>query len=140
MVAKNQPIETREVVCTHCEHAIEIPATAMSVSCRLCHQRVIIEDLVIKAYHSVRRLATAGRVEVAKRARVLAEIRVDELVVNGDVTGNVTALNRIVLSRKGSIVGDVACRSLSVEAGATLVGHVEVDPGFAPQPAQNAEE
>jgi len=122
------------VVCTHCERAIEIAATAMSVNCKHCHNRVIIEDMKIKAYHSVVRLATAGRVEVAKNAHVIAQVRVNELQVNGSVKGNITALERIKVSKKGSIVGDVACRSLAVEAGATLEGHFNIGPDAVPDP------
>ena len=122
------------MVCTHCERAIEIPATAMSVNCRHCHNRVIIEDMKIKAYHSVVRLATAGKVEVAKNAHVIAQVRVNELQVNGSVKGDVTALERIKISKKGSIVGDVASRTLAVEAGATLEGHFNIGPDAVPEP------
>lgn len=140
MVAKSPVPATREVVCTHCDRTIEIPATAMSVSCRHCHRRVIIEDLTIKAYHAVVRLATAGKVEVAKRATVVAEMRVNELVVEGSVKGNVTAIGAVRVGKKGSIIGNVACRKLSMEPGACLVGHVRVDPEFAPEPAPVEEE
>lgn len=135
MVAKSPQPATREVVCTHCDHTIEIPATAMSVNCRHCHKRVIIEDVKIKAYHAVKRLATAGMVEVAKKAQVVAEVRVNDLIVEGSVKGNVTALGLIRIGKKGAIIGNVACRRLSVQAGGSLVGHVTVDPGFAPEPA-----
>ncbi|MHC4547486.1 MAG: polymer-forming cytoskeletal protein [Planctomycetota bacterium] len=133
MVAEQQPrVETRKVVCTHCDRVIEIPATAMSVSCRHCHRRVIIEDLTIRTYHAVTRLATAGRVEVAKRGRLVARVRVNAMVVDGRVEGNVTALDRIEVHKRGAIVGDVSCRRLSVQPGAKLQGNFHVDPGFAP--------
>jgi len=140
MVAKSPQPATREVVCTHCDHTIDIPATAMSVSCRFCHKRVIIEDIKIKAYHAVLRLATAGKVEVAKKATVVAEVRVNELVVEGSVKGNITALGPVRLGKKASIRGNVACRALSIQPGASLVGHVTVDPAFAPEPAPAEEE
>jgi DNA-directed RNA polymerase subunit RPC12/RpoP len=127
-------LETREVVCTHCDHPIEIPATAMSVNCRHCHRRVIIEDLKIKAYHAVIRLATAGRVEVLKKAQVVAQVRVNDLIVDGAVKGNVVALGLVKVGKKGQIAGDVACRRLSVEPGAKLDGFFRVDPAFAPEP------
>lgn len=140
MVAKSPQPATREVVCTHCDHAIDIPATAMSVNCRYCHKRVIIEDVKIKAYHAVKRLATAGTVEVAKKAQVVAEVRVNDLIVEGSVKGNVTALGLIRIGKKGAILGDVSCRRLAVQAGGSLVGHVTVDPGFAPEPQDLEEE
>jgi DNA-directed RNA polymerase subunit RPC12/RpoP len=140
MVADPSRLETRSVVCTHCDRPIEIPATAMSVNCRHCHRRVIIEDLKIKAYHAVVRLATAGKVEVTRKAQVVAQMRVNELVVEGNVKGDVTALGRVVINKKGSIIGDVACRSLQVQPGAQLCGFVRVDPEFAPEPTEGVAE
>ncbi len=140
MVANTQVPETRRVVCTHCDRPIEIPASAMSVSCRFCHRRVIIEDIVIKAYHAVVRLATAGRVEIAGKAHVIAEIRVNELVVEGAVKGNITALDRVLIGKKGSVLGNLCSRSLEVEPGATLVGRVQVSPEFALEPKGDPEE
>ncbi|MHC4137485.1 MAG: bactofilin family protein [Planctomycetota bacterium] len=143
MVAEQQQqrrVETRGVICTHCDRPIEIPATAMSVSCRHCHRRVIIEDLQIKSYHAVTRLATAGRLEVAKKGKLVAQVRVQEMVVDGQVEGNVTALDRLDISKKGAVVGNVCCRRLTVQLGARLAGHFTVDPNFAPEVARPDDE
>lgn len=137
---QRQTPATREVVCTHCEKAIEIPATAMSVSCRHCHRRVIIEDLEIKTYHAVVRIATAGKVEVQKKGTLVADVRVNELTVEGNLKGNVTALERVAVGKKATIEGDVSCRSLSVEMGAKLDGFFRVDPKFAPAPPRKSTE
>jgi DNA-directed RNA polymerase subunit RPC12/RpoP len=138
MVAESRPgVETREVVCTHCDRPIEIPATAMSVNCRHCHRRVIIEDLKIKTYHAVVRLATAGRVEVARKGTVVAAVRVRDLEVDGQVKGNVTALGHVAVTKRGTILGDVSCKSLQVQPGARLEGRFVVDPDYRPEPAAN---
>jgi DNA-directed RNA polymerase subunit RPC12/RpoP len=137
---QRQTPATREVVCTHCERKIEIPATAMSVSCRHCHRRVIIEDLEIKTYHAVLRIATAGRVEVQKKGTLVADVRVNELAVEGNLKGNVVALDRVAVGKKATIDGDVSCRTLTVEPGAKLNGNFRVDPGFVPPPAAPSED
>ena len=98
--------------------------------------RACIEDLKIKAYHAVVRLATAGQVEVARKGTVVAQVRVNELIVEGTVKGNVTALGRVVIGKKASIEGDIACRSLAVQPGARVSGFVRVDPEFTPAPAE----
>ncbi len=136
---QRQTPATREVVCTHCERKIEIPATAMSVSCRHCHRRVIIEDLEIKTYHAVLRVATAGKVDVQKKGTLVADVRVNELAVEGNLKGNVVALDRVAVGKKASIEGDVSCRTLTVEPGAKLNGHFRVDPEFVPPPAASRE-
>jgi DNA-directed RNA polymerase subunit RPC12/RpoP len=137
---QRQTPATREVVCTHCERKIEIPATAMSVSCRHCHRRVIIEDLEIKTYHAVLRVATAGRVEVQKKGTLVADVRVNELAVDGSIRGDVVALDRVVVGKKATIEGDVSCRRLTVEPGAKLQGRFHVDPAFLPTAPAKAEE
>ena len=131
-------VETREVVCTHCDRPIEIPVTAMSVDCRRCHRRVTIEDITIKSYHAVTRLATAGKVEVSKRGQVVAQVRVNDLVVDGTVKGDVQVLGRVRVSKHGKVFGNVECRALAVQPGAQLLGHVHVDPEFAPEPKARA--
>jgi cytoskeletal protein CcmA (bactofilin family) len=78
------------------------------------------------------RLATAGKLEVAKNAHVVAEVRVNELVVDGVVKGPVTATDRVSVSKKGQIIGDVVCRRLSVEPGAKLDGRFAVGPDLLP--------
>jgi len=137
---QRQTPATREVVCTHCERKIEIPATAMSVSCRHCHRRVIIEDLEIKSYHAVMRIATAGKVEVLKKGTLVADVRVNELAVEGNLKGNVVALERVAVGKKATLEGDVCCTKLSVEPGAKLKGHFRVDPKFVPQPRASADD
>ena len=132
MVANHARPETREVLCAHCNGQIEIPVTAMSVNCRHCHRRVVIEDMVIKAYHAVLRLATAGKVEVANNAKVIAEVRVRELDVKGSVKGDVVAVDRVSVGKKGVIEGDVSCRRIVVKPGAQLSGYYIVTPEFAP--------
>jgi hypothetical protein len=123
---------TRDVVCTHCERTIEIPATAMSVSCRHCHRRVIIEDLEIKAYHAVMRVATAGKIDVQKKGTLVADVRVNALSVEGAVKGNIVALGHVAIGKKATVEGDVSCRVLTVELGAKLRGRFHVDPAFVP--------
>ncbi len=132
MVANHARPETREVRCTHCERLIEIPVQAMSVNCRHCHRRVVIEDVIIKAYHAVVRLATAGKVEVRRNVTVVAAIRVEELNVKGCVKGDVVAMKRVSVGKKGVIEGDVSCRRLNVQLGAQLHGYYVVTPDFSP--------
>ena len=134
MAPKPPPAASRDVVCAHCENRLEISASAMSVNCRHCNQRLIVEDMKIKAYHAVVRLATAGRVEVVKNAQLVAEVRVSELVVNGTVQGNVRTTHRVVVGKKGRIVGDVSSPLLSVAPGGEITGSVRIGAAAALQP------
>jgi len=133
MVAKPTPAETREVLCHHCNRPIDVSVGAMTVNCRHCHRRVVLEDLKIKAYHAAVRVETAGRIEVQRKAHVVAELRGDSIDVLGKIKGNVTCVGPIHLGKKAETIGDISCRSMVVEAGATLEGFVRIDPRFTPE-------
>ena len=139
MVADRSSPETREILCTHCEGKLEVSAHAMSVNCHHCNRRVIIEDLKIKAYHAVVKLATAGRVEIAKRAQVVAKVRVHDLIVKGEIKGDVVAVDRIEVSKQGAILGNVSCKRLEVAPGARLSGFFRVEPEFEPEPQPDSQ-
>lgn len=134
MVAKPPPAESREVLCHHCNRAIDVPVGAMTSNCRHCNRRVMLEDLKIKAYHAVVRLETAGKLEVLTRAHVVAEVRVNELTIKGKVKGNITCLGPVRIHKKAEVLGDIHCRDLKVEAGAVMDGFVVVDPNYQPAP------
>ena len=100
----------------------------------------MLEDLKIKAYHAAVKLETAGKVEILKKASVVAEVRVNELNVQGKVKGNVTCVGPMKVGKKADIDGDISCRSLIVESGATFDGHITIDPKFTPKPPPKPEE
>jgi len=104
------------------------------MNCRHCHRRVLLEDVKIKAYHAAVKLETAGKIEVARKAHLVAEIRGNQLNVLGKVKGNVTCVGPVHLGKKAETIGDISCRSMVVEAGATLNGYLRIDPAFTPEP------
>ncbi|MBW2108821.1 MAG: polymer-forming cytoskeletal protein [Deltaproteobacteria bacterium] len=80
------------------------------------------------------RLVIAGAVEgtllgddvvTAKGSRVTARAEVDDLVIAGDFEGDVTARKSLTILRTGNFTGNIVCKTLSLEAGGRLNGHVE---------------
>jgi len=104
------------------------------MNCRHCHRRVLLEDVKIKAYHAAVKLETAGKIEVARKAQLIADIRGNQLDVLGKVKGNVTCVGPVHLGKKAETIGNISCRSMVVEAGATLDGYLRIDPTFTPEP------
>lgn len=72
------------------------------------------------------RIAVAGDVFVAQGAIVRADILADQIVIEGEVEGNVTARERLQLASTAQLVGDIATRALVVEDGASLLGNCHV--------------
>ncbi len=60
----------------------------------------------------------------AKGSRVTAEARVENIVIAGEFQGDVTAYNSLQILKTGNFAGNITCKSLSLEAGGKLNGHV----------------
>jgi cytoskeletal protein CcmA (bactofilin family) len=74
------------------------------------------------------RITTAGRLHVAKEARLQADVESGAIIVEGEVKGNLTANDRIDLKQTARLEGDLRATKLTVEEGAIFNGHVTVGP------------
>lgn len=70
----------------------------------------------------------SGAVEliVGQNARIEGEISAQSVTVYGQVTGNVTATEKIILKDGSEIHGDLISKRLSMEEGAVFVGSSKI--------------
>jgi DNA-directed RNA polymerase subunit RPC12/RpoP len=122
----------RRTLCTQCNGDLEVAEQAKSVSCPHCHTRVVTEPLVVSEYVAVRRFATANRMRITKKGRVVGAVRADDLEIDGFLHGDATSLAGLRMSRTAHVTGNVRAAWLSLEPGATLVGHVRIGPREVP--------
>ena len=69
---------------------------------------------------------TENRLTIGPNARVLADLNVRDLVVFGQLTGNVRAGGRVELRQSAVVKGDILSGRLSIEESAVLQGRVEL--------------
>jgi len=69
---------------------------------------------------------TDNRVTIGRNGVVKANIDAKEVVIMGEVTGNVECSDRLDIRSEGSLTGDVITRRISVEDGAVMKGSVQV--------------
>ena len=82
------------------------------------------------------KINTAGRLHVAKEAKMHADVDAGAIVIEGEVRGNLTAGDRIELKQSARYEGDLTASKLVVDEGAIFSGHVSVGPDTAkPRPA-----
>lgn len=74
------------------------------------------------------KINTAGRLHVAKEARMQADVDAGAVIVEGDVKGNLNANDRIELKQTARYEGDLRASKLVVDEGAVFNGHVSVGP------------
>lgn len=74
------------------------------------------------------KISTAGKLHVAKEAKMSADVEAGTIVVEGDVRGTLIAADRIELKSSARYEGDLMASKLVVEEGAIFSGHVSVGP------------
>ena len=79
-----------------------------------------------------------GCVTVGPSGQVHADIEARDIVVNGEVQGNLKASESVRIGPSGSVEGSVLTRRIGIDDGARLRGNVEmIRAGEAPQSAKS---
>ena len=74
------------------------------------------------------KINTPGRLQVAKEAKMQADVEAGAITVEGEVRGNLSANDRIEMKNSARYEGDLRASKLVVDEGAVFVGHVAVGP------------
>lgn len=112
-------------------------------------QIVSKEDLVIDGTVEGTVEAQENRVTVGPNGRVVANIKARDVVVLGQLKGNIEASSRVDIRKGANVVGDIRYAKISIEEGADLRGSLEMirtetkgaesaKPVEAPKPAQQS--
>ncbi len=67
------------------------------------------------------------RLTVGATAKVTADVTAREVVVFGNVKGNLKAKDRIEIKKDGSVVGDLSTARIMIEDGAYFKGSIEIN-------------
>lgn len=81
-----------------------------------------------------------GDVEIGDMAKVKASVAGRKVNIRGHVSGHVTASERLVVARTGTLLGDVRVARLVVQDGATFSGNVSMGSAAAPAEATHPAE
>ena len=79
------------------------------------------------------------RLTVGPTGQLNSEVSANEVVVQGKVTGNLHARDRIEIKNGGSVSGDIHTCRISIEDGADFRGRAEIEPS-RPQSKQRPSE
>jgi cytoskeletal protein CcmA (bactofilin family) len=84
------------------------------------------EDLLLEGKFEGMIQLGGSALTVGAAGRIRADIVAREVVVYGEVIGNVSARDRIEIKREGSIVGDLNTQRIVIEDGANFRGSMEI--------------
>jgi cytoskeletal protein CcmA (bactofilin family) len=96
------------------------------------------EDLTIEG-HVEGRIDLKGNVlTIGPNGKIKAEVFAKSVVVLGEVTGNVTASEKVDIRDNGSVDGDIASPRVAIAEGAHFRGSVDMQRAGQKQPQQQA--
>jgi hypothetical protein len=112
----------RRVQCYHCRNRFDISAQAQSTSCPKCSRQLIIEDVIVKTLHSVRKIQTCGKVVVEKKGRIIAQSVEAHggVFVEGVLDANVISGGLVKIGSKALWKGDCRAPAVSIEDGCVI--------------------
>ncbi len=87
------------------------------------------EDLVIKGSVEGTIDLSAHEVTVGDSGRVNADIKGKTVTVNGEVTGDITGGEMVIITKSGHVRGNIIAPRMTLEDGAVFKGSIDMDPG-----------
>ena len=89
------------------------------------------EDLVIEGKVEGTIDLKANEVSIGQSGQVKADIKAKIINIDGEVTGDITGIENVVISRSGNVRGNIVAPRVTLEDGAVFKGSIDMDPGDA---------
>lgn len=70
--------------------------------------------------------STDNKVTIGTTGRVQASVKAREVVIFGQVQGNVEAADKVDIRREAKLVGDITTARISIEDGALFKGSIDI--------------
>ncbi len=118
--------ERHHVHCYQCGHRMQVAGMTRSTVCPACNRRLVVEDIVVRAYTAVTNIETCGRLIIPRGGQAVAQKRVVALA-GIEMEGKLQCRQAITArhARIGAGAewkGDLQAASLDVRAGAVIHG------------------
>jgi cytoskeletal protein CcmA (bactofilin family) len=96
------------------------------------------EDLHLEGRVDGEILAPKNRVVIGKGGKIKADVHASVIEVQGEVRGDLSGSERVVVSATGNVNGNIKAPRVSLENGAQFKGSIDMDPAEAPVVAKPA--
>jgi len=89
------------------------------------------EDLLIHGKVEGTINLTGNQVSVGESGEVCANIQAKVIKIDGKVTGDITGIEKVVISKAGNVRGNIVAPRVILEDGAIFKGSIDMDPAVA---------
>ena len=67
-----------------------------------------------------------NNVNIENSAKIKADISAKTIRINGSVTGNINAIEKIIVTNNGSVIGDINAAKVEIQDGANFDGNISM--------------
>ena len=92
------------------------------------------ENLVIEGRVDGKIRLDLHQVEVGQSGCVKADISAKVIKIAGEVRGDITGTEKVIISRSGNVHGNIVAPRMTLEDGAIFKGSIDMDPGETAKP------
>jgi cytoskeletal protein CcmA (bactofilin family) len=89
------------------------------------------EDLLIQGRVEGNINLNGNQVAVGETGEVAANIQAKVIKVDGKVTGDISGIEKVIISRSGNVHGNIVAPRVTLEDGAIFKGSIDMDPAGA---------
>jgi len=87
------------------------------------------EDLIVEGRVDGKIRLDSHQVEVGQGGRVNADITAKVIKIAGEVRGDISGMEKVIISRSGNVHGNIVAPRMTLEDGAIFKGSIDMDPG-----------
>ena len=87
------------------------------------------ENLIVEGKVDGKIQLGAHQVDIGQSGRVTADITAKVIKIAGDVRGDLTGTEKVIILRSGNVHGNIVAPRMTLEDGAIFKGSIDMDPG-----------
>jgi len=87
------------------------------------------EDLLVQGKVEGTIALEDHEVSVGPTGQVTADIKANTIRIDGEVTGDISGNEKVVISKSGNVRGNIVAPRVTLEDGAIFKGSIDMDPG-----------
>ena len=87
------------------------------------------EDLIIEGNVSGSISAKGHEITVGTAGKLKADISAKVVRIEGSVQGDISGVEKVIISKTGNVLGNIDAPRVTLEDGAKFKGSIEMDPG-----------
>jgi cytoskeletal protein CcmA (bactofilin family) len=114
-------LNRRRIHCMHCSHPIQIPEASDSWQCPVCSEYLDLKNHILTGVAG-RSLLTYGDISIESKGSFAGNRAEGKNVsiAGGSVSGQITARERLEITRTSRVNADLKCESFHLTAGASM--------------------